>query len=173
MPRRRPHQRGRPVLLDDQVEKTILDAVRAGTPYRYAVAAAGISHVNDELVDQVAVRLGQAAVLLDHAGPLIRRVPAQVLPLDEQALAPDELTHAQAVLARESQQALPRSERAVVVQYIGQHRGGLEAREARKVTAALRVAGALEHPAGFGAQWKDVPGLYQVARLRAAVNHGR
>lgn len=43
MPRRRPHQRGRPVLLDDQVEKTILDAVRAGTPYRYAVAAAGIS----------------------------------------------------------------------------------------------------------------------------------
>jgi hypothetical protein len=84
---------------------------------------------------------------------------------------PRDGANAQAVLAREGQQALSGSQRAVVVQHIGQHRGGLEAREAREVTAALGVAGALEHPAWLGAQWKHMPGLYQVARLRAA-RHG-
>ena len=62
--------------------------------------------------------------------------------------------------------------RAVLVQDLDDHRGGLEAREAREVAAGFRVAGAGQHAAGARHQREHVAGLAQVLRPRAGRDRG-
>ena len=54
---------------------------------------------------------------------------------------------------------------AVRVHQLAQHGGRVQARHARQVDGAFRVAAALEHATGRGAQGEDVAGAHQVGGL--------
>ena len=60
--------------------------------------------------------------------------------------------------------------RAVVVHHLADHAARVEAGQPGEVHRGLRLAGALEHPAGLRLQREDVPRLDEVARAAARVD---
>ena len=74
--------------------------------------------------------------------------------------------------AREALELRPARHRAVLVQDLDDHRGRLEAGEAREVAARLGVAGARQHAARARHQREYVAGLAQVLRPRAGRDRG-
>ncbi len=64
------------------------------------------------------------------------------------------------------------SQVAVLVEHVGEHRGGCEPGEARDIAASLGMTGTLQHPTGFRTQRKHVSGLHDVTGMRAASDRG-
>ena len=77
----------------------------------------------------------------------------------------------QAVLVREIDQFGQPRHRAVIAHDLADHADGPAAAQFHQVHRRFRVAGALQHAAGLGAQGKDMPRLHQVFRHRGRVRH--
>lgn len=84
-------------------------------------------------------------------------------PLRDQLLDRDHLQAEPTAEFDELGQAL---HRAVLVHQFAQNPGGWQAREEGEIHGRLRVPGPLKHPAGFGAQRKDMARLHQLFGLR-------
>ena len=82
-------------------------------------------------------------------------------PMRDQAL---DRTHAQSVFFAELHQLWQARHRPVVVQNFAKHSGRLQPSHAGKIDRRLRVTGAAQHAAIFGAERKNVARLHQIAR---------
>ena len=77
----------------------------------------------------------------------------------------------QPVFLREINQLRQPRHRAVVAHDFANHADGPAACQLHQVHRCFRVPGALQHAAGFGAQWKHVPRLHQVVQYRRRIGH--